>query len=242
MRQSPQQNASDKGGLPPLSLAFADRWACQPVIGVKRQMFRMDDEHAHLADAAFQTVRDAVLKRDNYSCRFCSFKGAKYQEVHHYDNNHQNNDPNNLLTVCNLCHQVHHAFLCGTANAGFFAVIPELTQTEVNHICRAMFVAQMIGDQNVKDKLTGLYALFRAGADELKLPFETDISAPTTIAQVLAVIDQEPFDKRAETLANIRLVPTKEAFHAGQLEYYAVNLRQQFSPENWGALARQLMG
>lgn len=233
---------SDKGATTPLSLAFASRWACQPVIGVKRQMFRMDDEHAHLADSAFQAVRESVLKRDNYSCRFCAFKASKFQEVHHFDNNHQNNDPNNLLTVCNLCHQVHHAFLCGTANAGFFAVIPELTQTEVNHICRAIFVAQLIGDQAVKDKLTGLYALFRAGADELKMPFETDISMPTTIAQVLAVIDSESFNRRAETLANVRLVPTQEAFRPTQLEHYAVNQRQNFSPENWGALARQLMG
>jgi intracellular multiplication protein IcmJ len=227
---------------PSLSLAFSDRFACQPVIGVKRQMFRMDDEHAHLADEAFGKERESVLRRDNYTCRFCGFKAAKYQEVHHFDNNHQNNDPNNLLTVCNLCHQVHHTFLAGTANAGFFALVPELTQTEVNHICRAFFVAQLICDQEIKDKLTGLYALFRAGADELKLPFETDISAPTTIAQILALLDDQSFADRSKTLANIRLVPTKEAFHAGQLEYYAVNQRQHFSPENWGALARQLMG
>ena len=79
--------------LPGLSLGFSDRWACQPVIGVKRQMFRMDDEHADLADAAFDKVRESVLHRDNYSCRFCAFKSAKYQEVHHFDNNHRGVHP-----------------------------------------------------------------------------------------------------------------------------------------------------
>jgi intracellular multiplication protein IcmJ len=221
---------------------FETRRDCQPIIGVKRQIFRMDDEHAHLADAAFQKVRDSILQRDNFSCRFCGFKAHKYQEVHHHDDNHKNNDPDNLWTVCNLCHQVHHAFFAGTANAGFFAAIPELTQTEINHICRAIFVTNVINQHPyVINKLRGLYALFRAAADELKEAFGADISSPIMIAQGLAVIDQAAFDKRASILENIRLIPTQEAFHAEQLEYYAQNKNQIFTPERWSALVPQLM-
>lgn len=240
MRQTPPQNASGTG-FPPLSLAFSNRWACLPIIGVKRQKWRMDDEHAHLADQGFQAVRESVLKRDNFSCRFCTFKATKYQEIHHFDNSHQNNDPNNLLTTCNLCHQVHHIGLCGQNGAGFFALLPELTQTEVNLISRAYFVNQLIGDQNTKDKLTGLYALFRSRADNLKSAFGLDISTPTLFAQVLSVCEETTFAGRAELLESLRLVPTKEAFHAGQLDYYAVNTRAQFQAETWAALSRQLL-
>lgn len=229
--------------MPPLSLALASRFIAQPLFGVKRQMWRKDDEHAHLADAAFAPVRDSVIKRDNYTCRYCSFKAAKYQEVHHFDNNHSNNDPNNLLTVCNLCHQVHHIGVCGMRNAGFLAAIPELTQTEVNHIARAYFVTQVISnDQNTKDKLTGLYALMRARADTLKSAFSVDISSPLLFAEILSVCDEDMFNKRATLMESLRLVPTKEAFHPGQLEYFAVNVRTQFLPDTWAALARQLMG
>jgi intracellular multiplication protein IcmJ len=195
-----------------------------------------------MADQAFAPVRENVLRRDSYSCRFCTFKAAKYQEVHHVDDNHGNNDPANLLTVCNLCHQVHHLGMAGMRNAGFIAAIPELTQIEVNHIARAYFVAMMVGDQNTKDRLEGLYALFRARADLLKSAFNLDISSPLLFAEILSVCDDKLYSERANAIKQLRLVPTKEAFNAGQLEYYAANLRPQFLPENWGSLARQLQG
>ena len=110
MRQTPQTTgATGQAAVPPsLLLGHLNRAANQPVFGVKRKLWRKDDEHADVADAGFTPVRTEVLQRDNYPCRFCGFKAAKYQEVHHLDDNHQNNDPQNLLTVCNLCHQVHH--------------------------------------------------------------------------------------------------------------------------------------
>jgi intracellular multiplication protein IcmJ len=242
MRQIPTPEQKTAPAPPPLSIANAGRLEYQPVPGVKRQMWRKDDEHAHVADAAFAPVRENVLKRDNYSCRFCAHKAPKYQEVHHFDDNHGNNDPSNLLTVCNLCHQVHHLGMCGMRNAGFIAAIPELTQVEVNQLVRAHFVVQMIGDQNSKDKLTGLYALMRARADMLKTAFNLDISSPLLFAEILSVCDDKLFAERAKLVESLRLVPTKEAFHAGQLEYYAVNQRTQFLPENWAAFARQLAG
>lgn len=228
--------------VPPASLAAANRWSHQPVLGVKRLMWRKDDDHAHVADQAFAAVAENVRKCDNQSCRFCGFKSSKYQELHHFDDNHANNDPNNLLTVCNLCHQVHHLGMCGMRNAGFIAAIPELTQAEVNHICRAYFVTQLIGDQNTKDRLTGLYALMRARADMLKTAFNLDISSPLLFAELLSNCDDRLYAERATILESLRLVPTREAFHAGQLEHYSVNLRPHFLSDNWPALTRQLVG
>lgn len=241
MRQTPHQSPS-VSAPPPLSLAFTNRLACQPLLGVKRKVWRSDDDHAHFADQAFAPVREQVLKRDNHTCRFCTFKSAKYQEVHHYDDNHANNDPNNLLTVCNLCHQVHHLGMCGMRSAGFIAAVPELTQTEVNHIARAYFVEQMIGDSNTRDRLTGLYALLKNRADILKSAFSLDISSPLLFAEILSGCDDAMYANRKQLLESLRLVPTREAFHSGQLEYYAVNLRSQFLADSWAALARQLMG
>lgn len=242
MQQTSSNTQSIAAATPPASLALAARWDFQPLPGVKRQMWRKDDDHAHLADQAFAPVRENVLRRDAYTCRFCTFKAAKYQEVHHFDDNHANNDPSNLLTVCNLCHQVHHLGMCGMRNAGFIAAIPELTQVEVNHIARAYFVSMMVGDQNAKDRLTGLYALFRARADLLKSAFNLDISSPLLFAEILSVCDDKLYAERSKSIETLRIVPTKEAFNAGQLEYYAANLRPQFLSENWGAFARQLQG
>ena len=228
--------------VPPLSIAFLARQGVQPTLGVKRRTWRMDDDHAHLADAAFADTRQQVLNRDNFTCRFCGFKATKYQEVHHLDDNHQNNDQTNLLTVCNLCHMVHHLGLCGMKGAGFIAAIPELTQVEVNQIARNYFVAAMIGDQNTKDRLTGLYALFRARADGMKVVFGDDLSDPLRYAQALSALDDKAYASAVSSCSGlIRVVPKKEAFHPGQLEFYCANLRPQFSTDSWSALASQLM-
>ncbi|MDB6009975.1 MAG: type secretion protein DotN [Gammaproteobacteria bacterium] len=224
----------------PTAAVLAARRASQPVLGVKRRLWRKDDDHAFLADKAFAPVRDQVLKRDNHSCRFCGFRSPKFQEVHHWDDDHTNNEVGNLMTVCNLCHQVHHLGMCGMRGAGFIAALPELTQTEVNHIARAHFVALVLVDTNTKDRLIGLYALLRARADMLKSAFHLDIASPLLFAEILSGCDERMYAARATFLESLRLVATEAAFQAGQVDYYAINHRTQFAPEHWSALAAQL--
>lgn len=240
---SPQTNSSSDAAVSlPTALAFAPRFSVQPIFGVKRPTWRKDDDHVHLADPVFTPVREKILRRDNFSCRYCGFKSAKFQQVHHHDDDHRNQHPDNLMTVCNLCHQVHHLGMAGMRNAGFMAAVPELTQTEVNSLVRATFVVQLVGDQNTKDRLIGFYALLQARADALKHAFSFDISSPLLFAEVLSTWDDSTYAGRATLFADLRLVPTKEAFEDGQLDYYAANQRKQFAPENWSALARPLMG
>lgn len=214
----------------------------QPVLGVKRKLWRKDDEHADVADAGFAPIRTEVLQRDNYTCTFCGFKAAKFQEVHHIDDNHKNNDPRNLITVCNLCHQVHHIGMCAMRNGGFIAAIPELTQTEINNLCRAIHVAEYIADASVRDKLKSLFALFQfRGYDTLKTLYGVDISNPYSLAETLSTCPDEIYSRRAELFAPLRIIPTKDVFRAGQLEYYAANSRSLFMPDSWPPLTRQLL-
>ena len=220
--------------------APAARFADQPRFGVKRPLWRKDDDHAHLDTPTFAAIRDNVLKRDNFACRFCGFKATRHQEVHHVDGDHQNHDATNLLTVCNLCHQVHHLGMSGMRNAGFIAALPELSQTEVNHIVRAGFVAELLDDQNTKDRLTGLYALMQARADTLKHAFNHDVSSPLLLAETLASCSEAQYQQRDDSLSALRLVPTRAAFYGGQLDYYAANLKTPFSPSHWAELANRL--
>lgn len=242
MSQIPQSTTTAKVIAPSLTLGHLNRAANQPVLAVKRKLWRKDDDHADIADASFNPLRTEVLQRDNYTCRFCGFKAAKYQEVHHLDDNHQNNVKENLLTVCNLCHQVHHLGMCAMRNGGFIAAIPELTQTEINNLVRAIYVTDLIADPEIRNKLKSLYAIFQfRGSDTLKTLFGLDISTPFTLAEVLSNCPDDMYAKRAETFAPLRLVGTKESFHSGQLEYYAANSRALFLPEDWSAKARQLL-
>jgi intracellular multiplication protein IcmJ len=219
----------------------SNRISNQPIIGVKRKLWRKDDEHADDADAAFAKVRTKVLQRDNYTCQFCGFKSAKYQEIHHINDNHQKNELKNLITACNLCHQVHHLGMCAMHNSGFISAIPELTQTEVNNLVRAIHVSELVADTVVKHKLTSLFAILQyRGFDTLKEIYGVDISNPYALAETLSNCPDEIYLKRKELFAPLRLVGTKDAFHAGQIEYYANNHRALFRPENWLPLTRQL--
>jgi len=48
-----------------------------------------------------ETLRRSIRERDNYICRVCYQYGYP---VHHIDYNKKNNNPDNLVTLCQSCH------------------------------------------------------------------------------------------------------------------------------------------
>ena len=49
-----------------------------------------------------------VLERDNYECQKC---GSKEAHIHHIDWDKENNNLDNLIVLCNSCHQKLHTFV-----------------------------------------------------------------------------------------------------------------------------------
>src|SRR6185369_10335832 len=115
----------------------------QLVLSAKRKSWRLADGHASEADNAFVSVRNDVLSRDDYHCQGCGFRAERWQEVHHKDDDHANNNPSNLATVCCLCHQVFHLGMTGMRRSGIIIWCPEIDQANINNISRAIFVAVM---------------------------------------------------------------------------------------------------
>jgi intracellular multiplication protein IcmJ len=201
----------------------------QPILSVKRKLWRQDDEHAVLHDQKFQAVREKILVRDKYTCSHCGFKFPKFQEIHHCDDDHSNQDATNLETICCLCHQCYHLGMTAVRGSGFIAYIPELKQTEVNMICRSLFI--LIEKMNSKDpilvKLQSLYSIFQErGSETLKKLFyhgdknKLDLSHPMVLAQYLSLCEDEKYQSRSAYLKNLVLVPTINAFSSVQLEEY----------------------
>ncbi|MBB3269653.1 MULTISPECIES: HNH endonuclease [unclassified Pseudomonas] len=239
---------SAQGGaftVPTLASGYVSRTANQPVFGVRRPLWRSDDDQRKLWRDEHSKVRTSVWQRDNYTCRFCGFKSAKYQELHALDGNAENCTKENLITACNLCRQVHHLGACAMNGTGFFVAVQELTQTEINNIARCIYVNELLGDVAVNEKLTSLLAAFRfRGSDTLKEIFGGEVITVLGVAETLAsktLVSDEEYERRAEWLAPLRLFPTKSAFKDGQLDYYAANNRALFLPDNWSALTGQLL-
>lgn len=222
---------------PPNLKNLSNRWDVQPLLAVKRRAFRQDDEHADQeADDEFRRVRISVLKRDANRCRFCNFASNRYQEVHHIDDDHRNNKESNLLTVCNLCHLVHHIGFAAQFNMGFLAYIPELTQTEVNDIVRAIFSIQVDAKetQNAKDMAKSLYSCFQNRGDELfKNTIGSNVATTMEIARCLSEFTSDAdYENRQTLLAGFRFVATQQAFKTGVLEYYLLSNRSTFFKES----------
>jgi intracellular multiplication protein IcmJ len=224
----------------------SERFNNQPVLSVKRKLWRKDDEHSALTEESFAKTRTEILARDDQTCRFCKFKVSKYQELHHLDGDHLNNDPSNLVTICNLCHQVFHLGMCAMQNGGFIAAIPELTQTEVNNIVRAIYTIDLLPKlpdrNNICNKLKSLYAIFEfRGSDTLKTLYGFDISSAFTFVDILANCPDKVYSERVNTFAPLRLVATRDAFKEEQLVYFAVNCGSRFSPDQWSDITKQLL-
>lgn len=52
-------------------------------------------------------IRKVVLERDKNTCQFCGHVAKKYMNIHHVNETGENN-PDNLITCCVVCHAVMH--------------------------------------------------------------------------------------------------------------------------------------
>lgn len=75
---------------------------------VKNQANALREFH-HTNAAHSKIMKIDTSRYQKYMKKCCEVCGTTTDlEVHHIDKNHQNNNPNNLLTVCSSCHQKIH--------------------------------------------------------------------------------------------------------------------------------------
>ena len=56
----------------------------------------------------------SIFERDNFKCQICNKKATL---IHHIDRNWQNNNPTNLVSLCNTCHlNLHRKDKCGNSS------------------------------------------------------------------------------------------------------------------------------
>jgi 5-methylcytosine-specific restriction endonuclease McrA len=53
--------------------------------------------------AGWRVLRNRIVARDGYACTECG--ATENLAVHHIDGNARNDDPTNLTTLCEECHQ-----------------------------------------------------------------------------------------------------------------------------------------
>jgi len=193
----------------------------------KRKPGRLMDPHAQEADLEFAAVRMRVIERDKYTCRACSFntvpdykapstslKASGYLEGHHLDDDHHNNEMNNLVSVCPLCHSVFHIGFAGHMGRCKIAWIPWLSQADLNLLVNCAAVAQARGGEKISLQAAALLGhLDRCCtiADELCPGMSSPINLVAAFTE-LNRKDPKVFKKRKIALKQFRVLPQETMF------------------------------
>lgn len=208
------------------------------ILSVKRGKFRSDDPDAEAANKEFLNAREEVLSRDKYKCVYCGFYAKKFQEVHHLDNDHTNNELDNLVTTCSLCHMCHHISFAGIKEMGTLIYIePELEvkQAELNSLVRNLWLAEDSKNQEINSMAVELF--FRLFFRSTFVKNTLGDANPTTLGNYLLGLPDDMYEKRKDILTGIYLLPSKTGFKK-QYKYWKESYKGVM-PGEWKKLAIQ---
>jgi intracellular multiplication protein IcmJ len=88
-------------------------------------------------------LRQKIFERDDHTCRYCGFRALKYQEVQPVNGMADDLRPENLATACIFCHQCFNLDRVGQMRSGVLIWLPEVSQVDLHHIARAVYVARV---------------------------------------------------------------------------------------------------
>lgn len=209
------------------------------VLSVKRSKFRTDDPKADEANNEFVNIRKSILERDDYMCQFCGFRSMKWQEVHHVDDNHSNNSPDNLITTCPLCHSCHHVGLSGLMGKGIMIYInPSLgvTQAEINQLIRTMWIGEKSTNKELSMACISISSrLYKQSVAARSVIGMTDAHV---LGDFLLNLDDETYIKRKEKLQGVYFYPFKDAYKK-QLAYWEQEVYKNMNSNDWEDIAKQ---
>ncbi|KAG0255498.1 hypothetical protein DFQ27_006227 [Actinomortierella ambigua] len=118
---TPRGHVSSSLPQPVLRLSVTKTWSDMP--GSMRTLAIDSPE--------WRALRQRILERDNYTCRFCGTRAAKYMICDHINGNPSNNHPTNLGINCKLCDSVRHCGLAGM-NGVLTLGISKMPQKDIN--------------------------------------------------------------------------------------------------------------
>ena len=143
-------------------------------------------------------VEKAAIERDAYCCRMCGFISKGFQRAVAMNGNRR--DIDQMVTACVFCHQCLHLDLVAATESGVLIWAPEVSQAELHHIARELYVARIIGSE-VAETARACLAAILARREIVKQQISTD--DPAALSARIKVDDDQPDDD----LRSIRLFP-----------------------------------
>jgi len=159
--------------------------------------FSLDAEEARNRPSS-KAETDKILKKDDYSCRFCGFRSLQYQRVIPFEGGH--------VTSCSFCEQAMMLERAGMMGSGVLIWLPEISQIELNHIVRAIHIARVGTDTKLAAAAERAFnALLARKTDAKKRLGSED---PLLLCTVLREnLDNKDREKALPKLDGLRLLP-----------------------------------
>ena len=88
-------------------------------------------------------LKQKIFVRDEYKCQCCGFESKKYQEILFLNGRQDDVSESNLKTVCIFCHQCNNLDQVSSMRSGVLLWLPEISQSDLHHIVRAIYVARI---------------------------------------------------------------------------------------------------
>lgn len=204
-------------------------------LSVKRKAFRADTPLPPASDQVYRKARLQALERDKHTCRFCGFHSER-NETHHINDDHSDHSIDNLVTACVLCHMCHHIAYAGQngrATLIYLADKPDgsqhITQAGLNNLVRTLWIAEILGSQDMKS--TAAQLLARLKAAEMYAVQTIGTSSPLVIGDFMSEQSDEQYQQRGNALSGIYLLPEKQAY-SPHIKLW-VEKSKSFGPGEW---------
>lgn len=196
-----------------------------PRLSVKSEPWRNDSAQSKAADAAFNKVRPSILAARRTESGFLICDGCKFVtatgdekpltaqgffELHHLDNNHANNTPDNIAIACPFCHMPFHLGINAMRGNGTLVFAPEFSQADISRICAMSVIGFSRGDALSEKAKQSYHALSRRG-EALRKFFGPDFAL--NLANYLMNRDksEKPVDDGLKDFRAIRFLPDVES-------------------------------
>jgi len=190
------------------------------ILGVKREVVGSKGKSLSFIAPALplQELKSEVWARDDYTCAYCGFRSKKYQEIDYKNGNSFDNSLSNLITTCIYCHQSLNLDIVAKMRSGTLVWLPELSQIELHHLVRAIYIARVAQGDIADAARLALDALL-ARKDDAKRILGTD--DPALLSFILQdFLEDKLYSKREHKLEGIRLLPLdKRIIKDGDLEF-----------------------
>jgi len=184
---------------------------------------RQGNDGMVVAPSSFDTgadeeTRKRIFARDNHECQYCGFESEKFHLIHHKDGNVRNGKVDNLVTSCIFCHQCFNVDKIPDQKSGTLIWMPELTQAQVHHMARSIYVARITQGPMAEIARNTLEMIMKR-REEAVARIKTD--DPQILALVLKdYIGKKDYDRRNEKLDGIRIFPLdRRTIKEGELEF-----------------------